>query len=99
MPNLKTRGERKPGQPIPGSACDCCSFAPFERDGIDLFGRNQQQRVVAALAQLFRDGQSRKEMAAGSPASNGNFHQCFFKSSYIRTLYDFGFSAGVVGAW
>ena len=49
----------------------------FKRDGVDLFGRNQQQGVVPALAQFLRDGQSRKEMTAGSPASNGNFHRCF----------------------
>ncbi len=37
-PNLKTRGERKPGQPMPGSACDCCSFAPSSAMASICFG-------------------------------------------------------------
>ncbi len=55
---------------------------PFERDGVDLFGRNQQQRLVPAQPQFLRDRQPRKEMAARSTACNGNFHRFFFGSTF-----------------
>ncbi len=80
------RGEKKPGQPIAGQRVRCLVLHAAQRDGVDLLGGDEQERVVAAQAQLFRHGQSRKEMAAGSSASNGNF---MVGSSYILTLYGF----------
>jgi len=47
----------------------------LERDGIDLLGRNEQQRIVAAIPQLLGDRQPGKEMPPGSSTSNGNFHR------------------------
>ena len=59
----------------------------FQRDGVDLFRRNQQDRIVPAQAQLLRDSQSRKEMSARTPASNGNFHQLVFSSQVTFSHY------------
>ncbi len=51
----------------------------LERNGVDLLGRDEQQRVVAALTQLLRDGQSREEMAACTPRMLWQFSSAWFR--------------------
>ena len=69
----------------------------LKREGIDLLGGNEQQRVMPAQAQFFRNSESRKEMSACSSACNGNFHRWF--EGYILTLYEATGNAGAFCVW
>ena len=77
---------------------DITELKRAEADRNDLLRRDEQDGVVATMAEFFRDGQSRKEMAARTSASNSNFHRHWL-GLYIRTLYVFGVNAGAGWVW
>ena len=46
-------------------------------DRVDLFLRNQEQNLVAALMEFLRDGKTRKEMSPGAAAGDDKlFRNC-----------------------
>ena len=86
-PNKReNRGRKRRGQRDGRQFLEAKIRSPLDREGVDLLLGNEEQRLVPALAQHFRHGETGKEMPARSSTCDHGVHEEKECESRVRLM-------------